>query len=313
MRDAAQGIVFHIQRFSIHDGPGIRTTVFLKGCSLHCFWCHNPEGIRSGPEIQLHPAKCIDCNECVRVCPEEARFILDGARVLDRDRCTACGLCVEQCFAGAMTLAGRETGVDAVITEVLRDRAFYAQSGGGVTLSGGEPMLQPEFAREILARCKAEGLHTAIETAGNYPWSFVEPALPFIDLVMMDLKQMDDAKHRWGTGVSNMRPLETAQHFAQTDKPILFRTPVIPTVNDRDDEIAAIAAHVRQLIEQRRRTGNSAPIRYELLPFHQLAGDKYTSLGLDNRAASLKPLSKARMHELNVIANLDRFSLACQA
>jgi pyruvate formate lyase activating enzyme len=302
MRDAAQGIVFNIQRFSVHDGPGIRTTVFLKGCSLHCFWCHNPEGIRSGPDIQLHPAKCIGCDECIRVCPEEARFIVDGARVLDRDRCTACGLCVEQCFAGAMTMAGHTTTVDEIVAEVLRDRAFYEQSHGGVTLSGGEPMLQPEFAREILLRCKAEGIHTAIETAGNYPWSFVEPALPFIDLVMMDLKQMDDAKHHWATGVSNARPLETAQRFAQTDKPILFRTPVIPTVNDQDDEIAAITSHVQMLIAQRKNAGIAAPITYELLPFHQLAGDKYTSLGLDNHAADLKPLSKNRMHELSEIA-----------
>jgi pyruvate formate lyase activating enzyme len=301
MRATAQGFVFNIQRFSVHDGPGIRTTVFLKGCSLHCFWCHNPEGIRPGPDIQLYPAKCIACDECIRACPEEARFVVDGVRMLDRDRCTACGLCVEQCFAGAMSLAGHTTTVDEVMAEVLRDRAFYAQSGGGVTLSGGEPMLQPEFACEILMRCNAEGIHTAIETAGNYPWHFVEPALPFIDLVMMDLKQMDDAKHRWATGVSNARPLEAAHRFAMTDKPILFRTPIIPTVNDENDEVAAIVQFVRRLIDERKRTCNPAPICYELLPFHQLAGDKYTSLGLDNRAAELKPLSKTRMHELNEI------------
>lgn len=304
MRASAQGFVFHIQRFSVHDGPGIRTTVFLKGCSLHCFWCHNPEGIRPGPDVQLHPAKCIACDECIRVCPEGARSIVDGVRVLDRDRCTVCGLCVEQCFAGAMTIAGQETTLDDVMREVLCDRAFYDQSGGGVTLSGGEPMLQPEFAREVLMRCKAEGIHTAIETAGNYPWHFVEPALPYIDLIMMDLKQMDDAKHRWATGVSNTRPIETAHRFVMTDKPILFRTPVIPTVNDENDEVEAIAQHVHRLIEERRRVGNPAPISYELLPFHPLAGDKYLSLGLDNRAAGLQPLSKTRMHALSEIAAL---------
>ena len=222
----------------------------------------------------------------------------------DRDRCTACGLCAEQCFAGAMTLVGREITVEALMEEVLSDRAFYEQSSGGVTLSGGEPMLQPEFAREVLMRCKEAGIHTAIETAGNYPWHFVEPALPYIDLIMMDLKHMDDSKHRWATSVSNSRLLETARRFALTNKPILFRTPIIPTVNDQNEEVAAIAQHVNWLIDTRKRAGNPAPICYELLPFHQLAGDKYRSLGLDHRAAELKPLSKARMHELNEIACL---------
>jgi pyruvate formate lyase activating enzyme len=304
MRATAQGFVFNVQRFSVHDGPGIRTTIFLKGCSLHCFWCHNPEGIRFGPDIQLHPAKCIACDECIRVCPEEARFVADGARVLDRDRCTVCGQCTEQCFAGAMILVGRPVTADALMDEVLCDRAFYDQSHGGVTLSGGEPMMQPEFAREMLRRCKEAGIHTAIETAGNYPWDFLEPALPFIDLVMMDLKQMDDGKHRWATGVGNTRPLETAHRLSLTDKPILFRTPIIPTVNDQDEEVAAIAQFVQRLIEGRKRAGNPVPISYELLPFHQLAGDKYQSLGLDHRAADLKPLSKARMHALSEIAAL---------
>jgi pyruvate formate lyase activating enzyme len=297
-RDAVHGTVFNIQRFSIHDGPGIRTTVFLKGCSLRCFWCHNPEGIRPGPEIQLFPDKCIACDACIEACPEGARFLKDGLRVLDRSRCTACGRCVETCFAGSLTLVGTVMAADEVIGEVMRDRAFYAQSGGGVTLSGGEPALQPEFARAILAGCKREGVHTAIETAGNVPWEFLAQLLPALDLVMMDLKHMDPARHRWATGASNERVLANARRLAGTELPILFRIPVIPTVNDSLHDVAAIARYVDDLRAGRARRGSAAPIGLDLLPFHKLAGDKYRSLGLPDRAADLQPLSKARMAEL---------------
>jgi pyruvate formate lyase activating enzyme len=192
------------------------------------------------------------------------------------------------------------------VTEVLRDRAFYAQSGGGVTLSGGEPALQPEFALEILAACHGEGIHTAIETAGNYPWDFIAPLLPELDLVMMDLKHRDPAKHRWATGVSNERILDTARRLAETELPLLFRIPVIPTVNDTEAEIGAIAEFVRDLIGGRSARGSAASIALDLLPFHKLAGDKYRSLGLPDRASELQPLSKARMAELTNAAAISR-------
>jgi pyruvate formate lyase activating enzyme len=300
--DPVQGTVFNIQRFSIHDGPGIRTTVFLKGCSLRCFWCHNPESIRPGPEIQLFPDKCIACDACIEACPEGARFLEDGLRVLDRSRCTACGRCVETCFAGSLTLVGTIMTADDVISEVLRDRAFYGQSGGGVTLSGGEPALQPEFAHAILAGCKREGIHTAIETAGNVPWDFLARLLPVLDLVMMDLKHMNPAKHRWATGASNERVLANARRLAGTELPILFRVPVIPTVNDSSYEVEAIAGFAAELRAGRVRRGSVATIDLDLLQFHKLAGDKYRSLGLPDRAADLQPLSKARMAELRAAA-----------
>lgn len=300
--ETVEGTVFNIQRFSIHDGPGIRTTVFLKGCSLRCFWCHNPEGIRPGPEIQTFPDKCIACDACIDACQEGARFIADGVRVLDRSTCTACGRCVDVCFAGALTQVGAVMSADAVLAEVLRDRAFYRQSGGGVTLSGGEPALQVDFAHAILTGCRLAGIHTAIETAGNYPWPFLAMLLPALDLVMMDLKHFDSDKHRWATGAPNERILDNARRLAKTDMPILFRIPVIPTVNDTDAEVAAIAAFVRDLVERRRARNVRVPIALELLAFHRLAGDKYRSLGLPDRAAHLQPLSKARMHELNAVA-----------
>ena len=187
----AEGTVFDIQRFSIHDGPGIRTTVFLKGCSLRCFWCHNPEGIRPQPEIQFEPEKCIGCGECVKVCEQNAQHLEDGQRLYARDNCTVCGQCVETCFAGGLSLIGKSMSVDAVLAEVLQDAAFYRSSGGGVTFSGGEPVLQTEFLAAVLERCQSEGVHTAIETAGYYAWDRLERLLPHVDMVMMDLKHMD--------------------------------------------------------------------------------------------------------------------------
>ena len=299
-----KGTVFDIQRFSIHDGPGIRTTVFLKGCSLHCYWCHNPESIRPRPEIQFFPEKCIGCGECLLVCQHGARIVRDGAVAYLRQECEACGECVETCYASATTIIGKEMSVEEVMAEVLRDRAFYETSGGGVTLSGGEPVIQRDFAQAILERCKAEGIHTAIETAGNYPWEFLEPLLSATDLVMMDLKHMDPDEHRAATGVTNERILANAQRLAQTGKAVLFRTPVIPTVNDTPEAIGAIADFVHALASARERngSGDTAFIEFELLPFHRLAADKYRSLGLDYRASQLQTLTREAMHTLTEIA-----------
>ena len=293
------GIVFNIQRFSLHDGPGIRTTVFLKGCSLHCFWCHNPEGIALKPDIQFFAERCILCGGCVTACEHGANSILDNVLHFDRQRCTACGQCVDTCYAEARLRVGVEMTPAAVFEQILADRMYYAESGGGVTLSGGEPALQPAFAQEILARCQAEGIHTAIETAGNVPWSSLAALLPFTDLILMDLKQMDPAKHRAAVGVSNSRLLQNARRLAaETNLPILFRIPVIPGVNDSPEDVAAIAAYVRQLIEARAGREHPAPIRLDLLPFHRLAGDKYRSLDSDYRARDLTPPSKEKMLEL---------------
>lgn len=277
-----RGTVFDIQRFSVHDGPGIRSTVFLKGCSLRCFWCHNPEGIRPQPEIQFEPEKCIGCGECVLVCPQGAQHLDGTQRIFERDRCDACGQCVETCYAGALSLVGRAMSVEDVLAEVMQDRAFYDSSGGGVTLSGGEPVLQTGFARALLARLQAEGVHTAIETAGCYPWGRLETLLPHVDLVMMDLKQMDSAHHRAATGAPNELILETARWLARTSVPLIFRVPVIPTVNDTPDAIRAIAGFVQELSALR---GAALPL--ELLPFHRLAEGKYTSLGREYAARSL--------------------------
>lgn len=293
------GWVFNIQRFSIHDGPGIRTTVFLKGCPLHCFWCHNPEGIHPKLEIQFHPARCILCGDCVLLCEQKAHNLQDGVHRYERGSCIQCGRCVDGCPAGALESAGELMTISQVMDEVLSDRPFYETSGGGMTISGGEPLLQLEFTRSLLECCKAEGIHTAIETTAFGRWKDIEALLPVTDIVMMDLKHLDPEKHRQSTGVSNLRILENACRLASTDKPIQFHTPVVPGVNDSPEEIAAIAKFVNELIGLRRAAQEQPEdISLVLLPFHRLAADKYISLGLDYKASTLEMPSKEKIHAL---------------
>jgi len=302
------GYVCNIQRFSVHDGPGIRTTVFLKGCTLHCFWCHNPESIRPKPEVQFFPNRCIGCAACVETCPEGAQsFDENGTRIFDRELCVACGACVDTCYAEALVFSGTAMTAEAVVDEILLDRAFYENSGGGVTLSGGEPALQVEFSREILERCRAAGLHTAIETAANVPWKSLEALLALTDLVMMDIKHMDPDKHRDAIGAPNALLLANARRLVESGKPIIFRIPVIPTVNDTPEEVAAIASFVRELHDLRvaqhdGAAGEPASLTLELLPFHRMAGDKYNSLGWAYRAADLAPPTKELMTRLTDVA-----------
>jgi pyruvate formate lyase activating enzyme len=308
------GLVFNIQRFSIHDGPGIRTTVFLKGCPLHCFWCHNPEGISPRQQVTYNPTRCILCGECVGVCEHGAHTIKDGIHIYDRSRCVVCGDCIDECAAEAVELAGRLMSVEAVMAEVNADRAFYENSGGGITVSGGEPLLQKEFTSTLLAASKANGIHTAIETSANFRWEELERLLPVVDLVMMDIKHMDNTLHQAFTGVPNHRILANARKLSATNIPIIFHIPVVPTVNDTADQITAIAVFVKELINLRAQqyAERSAPISLGLLPFHRLAGDKYRSLGMDYRASMLDAPSKEKMQDFEAIVksilNMDQVS-----
>ena len=298
--------VFNIQRFSLHDGPGIRTTVFLKGCSMHCYWCHNPEGQKATPELRYYPDRCLACGQCILACPNHAHELRDGVHIFLRELCMVNGTCVETCFPQALQLDSRFMTIEQIMEELLRDTPFYEASGGGVTLSGGEPALAREFSLELLRQCKRRGLHTAIETCGECDWASLAMLLPATDLVMMDLKQMAPEKHRNATGRWNVRILENAQRLAITDRPIIFRTPVVPGINDLAEDIGQLASFIRDLIESRKQqsgTSNGmASISYELLPFHKLASGKYASLGLEYKASSLEPPTKAKMEELVDVA-----------
>ena len=285
------GVITHIQRFSVHDGPGIRTTVFLKGCQMCCPWCHNPETYRRQPEIQVFPGRCIGCRACVEACPQAAHEFVEGNHVFHRDRCVACGACVETCYARSLVRVGETRTAESVVAEVLSDRPFYHPTGG-VTLSGGEPLLQADFSRAILALCRREAIYTAVETNLAWPWEVVEPLEPLVDLFLVDIKIMDDAEHRSWTGMSNARTLDNLRRVDSRGKRSIIRTPVVVGVNDRPEQIEAIADFLATLghVQQ-----------YDLLPYHALGSGKRQALGFEPRHEFHTP-SAAQMDALAVRA-----------
>jgi pyruvate formate lyase activating enzyme len=243
----------------------------------------------------------------VRICPRSAQIRHGGQRVFLRSRCTLCGLCVKVCVTGALQWNGRKTNVKDVVAEALFDRDYYANTGGGVTLSGGEPLLQPEFTRALLAALRQEGIHTALETSAYVPWATLAETLPLVDLYMVDIKHLDAEVHRSATGVSNQRILGNIRRLAKTGKPVIFRIPVVPGVNDSPEMIEEIAGFIRSLGELRDDHGEGLSL--ELLPFHHLASDKYASLDLEYKAAGLQSPSKARMAELGDTAQRARVTV----
>jgi len=231
------GMVFDIQHFAVQDGPGIRTVVFLKGCPLRCLWCHNPESQEAEPELSFTPEKCIRCGKCAEVCPAGA--ISNG--VLDRSKCIRCGKCTEPCYAGARELIGRSRSVEDVLSEVLQDRPFYETSGGGLTLSGGEPMFQFEFTLELLKQAKAARLHIAMETCGFAPVDRYLKVKPYVDLFLFDVKETDPVRHREYTGVP-MEPIHAVlRALDKAGAETILRCPIIPDLNDREEHFQAIA------------------------------------------------------------------------
>jgi pyruvate formate lyase activating enzyme len=269
---SVRGRVFDIQRFSIHDGPGIRTTVFMKGCPLACTWCHNPEGISGRPELSFTPDRCIACGECVRVCPAEAHRVIDGRHVLDRSRCRVCGACAEACYADALELVGRDMTAGEALAVVLRDRAFYETSGGGMTLSGGEPASQIDFSVALLAAAKAEGLHCVVETSGECDYSQLARMSPHVDLFLYDWKESDPLRHQEVTGVSNRRIEANLRRLHADGARIRLRCPIIPGLNDRPEHFAGIASLVR---------GLDGLDGVEIMPYHRLGIGKMARFGLD--------------------------------
>ncbi len=281
-----QGTIFNIQRFSIHDGPGVRTTVFFKGCNLRCLWCHNPEAAGREPEVEFFPDKCIACGACVEVCPEDAQELIGNRRVYYRDLCRRCFQCIEECFSGALLKTGKEVDTSQVIAEIERDREYYRFSNGGVTFSGGEPLLQKDFLKSLLIECRLRGIHSAVDTAGNVAWEILEEIVPLTDLFLYDVKGYDEEVHRSATGAGNRRILENLKRLSEAGSQVWIRIPVIPGINASPEEMTRIADFLAPL----------GGIRWvELLPFHTLGAEKYASLGREYPMAGTKPPSKEHM------------------
>jgi len=290
------GIIFNIQRFSIHDGPGIRTTIFFKGCPLRCFWCHNPEGLNSLPELQYWPHRCVLCHTCVDACPQHLHRLEPDDHRIEREHCLACFRCVATCYSGALEASGRRISVTEVMNQVLADQPFYETSGGGVTLSGGEPLRQPLFCLRLLQASKSAGLHTTVDTCAETAWSHLAAVLPFVDLFLIDLKILDPQLHKKYTGKSNERILNNIRRLVATNASLQFRIPVIPGVNDTADTIHEIVRFIDDLRTPR--------LSVELVPFHRLAVEKYHSLGLNYRAAALPSLPAEHLDQLRACIQL---------
>ena len=245
------GKIFNIQKFSLNDGPGIRTSVFLKGCPLDCVWCHNPESKSFSNEITYEDAKCICCRKCAAVCGHNCH-VFDNGHIFDRSECIGCLDCCSNCVTGALKCVGTDITSDEVITEVLKDRVFYRNSGGGITLTGGEPMAQFEFTRELLTKAKENGLHSCIETCGYAPWEHFKSIIPLVDIFLFDFKETDPKEHKEFTGVSNELIIDNLKRLDSSGAKIALRCPIIPGFNDTDKHfngIANISNNLKNIIE----------------------------------------------------------------
>jgi len=283
------GRIFDIKRYSIHDGPGIRTTVFFKGCPLHCLWCHNPESIDRGTELMHWPSRCSRCYACIAACPPGAiSKDAAGAIVIDKQRCDLCGKCTDACLYDAMQLIGFEMSVGDVVKEVLKDRIFYEQSGGGVTFSGGDPLTQPEFLEALLAELRSRGIRTAVDTAGTFAADLMARISALTDLFLYDLKFIDDTKHREFTGVSNVLILENLKRLTAGPAQVWVRIPLIAGIND-DGNINSTITFLRAL--------NSIK-SVGLLPYHSGGKEKAKRLGKESYFRTFEAPSDTRLAEI---------------
>ncbi|MEW5722480.1 MAG: glycyl-radical enzyme activating protein [Thermodesulfobacteriota bacterium] len=279
MMAESAGIIFDVLRYAIHDGPGIRTTVFFKGCPIRCLWCANPESQDPGLEISYLADRCVLCGRCVEACPNQAVAILEGVRVLNRKSCRACGRCAETCPTGAVRLVGRTATVGELFEEIVRDRIFWERSGGGVTLSGGEPLSQPAPALDLLKICREHHVSTAVESCLHVPTRSLEEVLPQVNHFICDLKTVDEAKHVRLTGVSNALIKKNLAFLLQAGQEVLVRMPLIPGLNDAPADLEALGRFLQSL---------GGRLHFEILPYHRLGEPKYERLG---RAYALKDLA----------------------
>ena len=291
-----EGFVFDIQRFSVHDGPGIRTTVFLGGCPLKCRWCHNPEGMTITPKLRFDRSRCIMCGKCAEVCLLHG--MSEGNHVIKRDGCKACGKCTDVCPSGAVSLTGETMGAEAVLKEVLRDLPFYG-SDGGVTFSGGEPLTQPDFVCECMKLCKKHGITTAADTCGYVPRESFDKVLPYTDYFLYDIKAVTESVHMAGTGVSNKIILDNCRYLTSFHKKMYIRVPVVGGFNANEAEISLIADFLSSL--------DSPPAAVTLIPYHLLGKEKYELFGIEGLSGEdyrVKPSDMARYRKIMADRNL---------
>lgn len=286
-----KGLIFNIQKFSVHDGPGIRTTVFMKGCPLQCLWCSNPESQSFFPELLVRDICCKGCGACVDICPQGAIGITkEAGRMIDRQKCDQCLLCLQSCLYGSLNQCGHYRSVKDVFDEVLQDKLFYQNSGGGITLSGGEPLSQSRFVRDLLAECKKEGLHTTLETSGHGSWKEMEKVLGFVDLILFDIKHLDSGKHQQATGIKNNILLENLQKAAATNN-IWLRVPLIAGFNDS-------AGHIKEIASLGKDIGAE---KISLLPYHEGGKSKCQQLGVPYGFPGGRTPDQKRISELKKI------------
>ncbi len=278
-----KGLIFDIQRFSLHDGPGIRTVVFFKGCPLRCKWCANPESLTNKPQLFYSKKDCIGCQQCVRACPQSALSFGDDGVVIDRQACTLSFQCVGVCPSGALSQSGEWYTIDQVMDVVMKDLPFFKNSGGGITLSGGEALSQSAFAVALLKEAKARGLHTAVETSGYCAWEKLKSVLEYTDILLFDVKLINDAKHKEYIGVSNKRIQENLKKAVENGTPLVARIPVITSVNGDEQSITAFTERFKE----------AGVKNVDLLPFHQLGAAKYEMAGVPYTFQDEKPPTDA--------------------
>lgn len=284
----ALGTVINIQKYSVHDGPGIRTTVFFKGCPLSCWWCHNPESQNSNHEIMFFEEKCTGCGVCISRCPKMAISMMNNAPVVEEGKCILCGKCADFCPNNARELVGKDMTVQELMKEIIKDEVFYEESNGGVTFSGGEPLIHGEFLYELLKRCKERGIHTAVDTSGFTAWQELLKIADKVDLFLYDIKLMDNEKHKKYTGAENVIILDNLKKLSSSGANIFVRMPIIAGVNDDDENIDEAIKFLSSI----------NAIQVNLLPYHKMGMDKYRRLKKDYKLSGMEKPTEERIMEI---------------